>query len=167
MYLVSTSVYLFLSLSLSYTHTHTHSHTVMKIDSTKKYSLGLENKENSLFWRFDGILMYVDFLLLISKTPKMWGHIFNMNKRLKRSWFIRPLQFHWWSVCLQCGRPGFDPWVRKIPWRRKWQPTLVLLTRKSHGRRSLVQATAHGVAKSWTQLSDFTFFLSLQFHYNF
>ena len=22
--------------------------------------------------------------------------------------------------CLQCGRPGFDPWVRKIPWRRKW-----------------------------------------------
>ena len=25
--------------------------------------------------------------------------------------------------CLQCGRPGFDPWVGKIPWRRKWQPT--------------------------------------------
>src|SRR5574340_174132 len=24
---------------------------------------------------------------------------------------------------LQCGRPGFDPWVGKIPWRRKWQPT--------------------------------------------
>ena len=23
------------------------------------------------------------------------------------------------NVCLQCGRPGFDPWVRKIPWRRK------------------------------------------------
>ena len=22
--------------------------------------------------------------------------------------------------CLQCGRPGFNPWVRKIPWRRKW-----------------------------------------------
>ena len=24
-------------------------------------------------------------------------------------------------VCLQCRRPGFDPWVGKIPWRRKWQ----------------------------------------------
>ena len=56
----------------------------------------------------------------------------------------------------QCRRPGFDPWVGKIPWRRKWQPT-PLLPRKSHGRRSLVQATAHGVAKSWTRLSDFTF----------
>ena len=35
-------------------------------------------------------------------------------------------------------RPGFDPWVRKIPWRRKWHPTPVLLPGKSHGQRSLV-----------------------------
>ena len=40
--------------------------------------------------------------------------------------------------CLQCGRPGFDPWVGKIPWRRKWQSTPVLLPGKSHGQRSLV-----------------------------
>ena len=32
----------------------------------------------------------------------------------------------------------FDLWVRKIPWRRKWQRTLVFLPRKSHGWRSLV-----------------------------
>ena len=25
------------------------------------------------------------------------------------------------------GRPGFDPWVGKIPWRRAWQPTPVFL----------------------------------------
>ena len=31
----------------------------------------------------------------------------------------------------------FDPWVRKIPWRRKQQPTPVLLPGKSHGQRSL------------------------------
>ena len=31
-------------------------------------------------------------------------------------------------------RHGFDPWVRKIPWRRKWQPTLVFLPGKSHGQ---------------------------------
>ena len=42
------------------------------------------------------------------------------------------------SVCLQCGRPGFDPWVGKICWRRKWQSTPVLLPGKSHGQRSLV-----------------------------
>ena len=46
--------------------------------------------------------------------------------------------FRWLSVCLQCRRPGFDPWVRKIPWRRKWQPTPVLLPGKFHGQRSLV-----------------------------
>ena len=40
--------------------------------------------------------------------------------------------------CLQCRRPRFDPWVEKIVWRRKWQPTPVLLPEKSHGERSLV-----------------------------
>ena len=33
---------------------------------------------------------------------------------------------------------GLIPWVGKIPWRRKWQPTLVFLTGESHGQRSLV-----------------------------
>jgi len=91
----------------------------------------------------------------------------------------------WLSVCLQCGRPGFDPWVRKIPWIRKWQSTSVLLPGKSHGQRSLVgyspwgrkesdtteqlhffwkivenrgawYAAVHGVAKSWTKLRDWS-----------
>ena len=42
------------------------------------------------------------------------------------------------STCLQCGRPRFDPSVRKILWRRKWQATPVLLPGKSHGQRSMV-----------------------------
>ena len=36
----------------------------------------------------------------------------------------------------QCRRPkvcGFDPWVGKIPWRRKWQPTSIFLSEESHG----------------------------------
>ena len=33
------------------------------------------------------------------------------------------------SIC-QCRRCKFDPWVRKIPWRRKWQPTPVFLSGK-------------------------------------
>ena len=37
-----------------------------------------------------------------------------------------------------CRRPGFDPWVRKIPWRRKWQSTPVFWPGESHGQRSLV-----------------------------
>ena len=33
---------------------------------------------------------------------------------------------------------GSIPWVGKIPWNRKWQPTPVFLPEKSHGQRSLV-----------------------------
>ena len=40
-------------------------------------------------------------------------------------------------VC-NTGEPGFEPWVGKIPWRRKWQSTPVLLPGESHGQRSLV-----------------------------
>jgi len=34
-------------------------------------------------------------------------------------------------------RHGFDPWVGKIPCRRKWQPTPVFFPGKSHGHKSL------------------------------
>ena len=48
----------------------------------------------------------------------------------------------WWlrqqSICLQCRRPGFDPCVGKILWRRQWQLTPVLLPGESHGQRSLI-----------------------------
>ena len=40
-------------------------------------------------------------------------------------------------ICLQCGRPRFDPMVRKILWRREWLPTPVFLPREFHGQRSL------------------------------
>ena len=38
---------------------------------------------------------------------------------------------------LQCGRLGFSPWVRKIPWRREWQPTSMFLPGKFHGQSCL------------------------------
>ena len=40
--------------------------------------------------------------------------------------------------CKRHKRCGFDPWVRKIPRRRAWQPTPVFLPGESHGQRSLV-----------------------------
>ena len=56
------------------------------------------------------------------------------------SWIIYkyPLSGSDGRVCLQCQRPGFDPWVRKIPWRRKWQPTPAFLPEEFHGQKSLV-----------------------------
>ena len=47
--------------------------------------------------------------------------------------------------------PGFNPWVVKISWKRKWQPTPVFLPGKFHGQRSLA-GTVHGVQRvepSW------------------
>ena len=40
-------------------------------------------------------------------------------------------------IC-NAGEPVFDPWVRKIPWRREWHPTPVFSPGKPHGQRSLV-----------------------------
>ena len=47
-------------------------------------------------------------------------------------------------ICLQCKIHRFYPWVRKIPWRRKWQPTSVFLPEKSHGQKSLVGYSPQG-----------------------
>ena len=44
----------------------------------------------------------------------------------------------------------FDPWVRKSPWRRKWQPTAVFLLGKSHGQRSLVGYCPQGCKETAT-----------------
>ena len=71
----------------------------------------------------------------------------------------------WWlsnkkkkkKVCLQCGRCEFNPWVRKIPWRRKWQPTPEFFPAKFHGQRRLMGYIVHGVALICTYLSDWAF----------
>ena len=46
--------------------------------------------------------------------------------------------------CRRCKRHGFEPWVKKTPWRRAWQPTPVFLPGESHGRRSLVDYNPWG-----------------------
>ena len=67
------------------------------------------------------------------------------------------------SAC-QCRKQRFNSWVRKIPWRRKWQPTPAFLPGKSHSQKSLAgyslrnckesdtvsDKIAHGIAKSRT-----------------
>ena len=44
----------------------------------------------------------------------------------------------------RCKRHGFDPWVGKIPWRKKWQPTPIFLPGESHGQRSLAGYSSRG-----------------------
>ena len=47
-------------------------------------------------------------------------------------------------------RCGFDPWVGRIPWRRKWQPTPVFLLGKSHGQKSVASYSSQGLKESDT-----------------
>ena len=62
------------------------------------------------------------------------------------------------SICLQYRRPGFDPWVRKIPWRKAWQPTPVFLPGESQGQKRLSGYSPWGQKVSYTseQLSTHT-----------
>ena len=81
-------------------------------------------------------------MLLLSFTG-MW---LLWNKGATRSWQLTwsrgimrlPWWLRWQRICLQCKGPMFDPWVGKIPWRREWLPTPVLLPGEFHGQRSLV-----------------------------
>ena len=50
-----------------------------------------------------------------------------------------PLWLSGREFCLQYGRISFDPWVKKILWRRKWQPTPVFLPGKAAGQWAMVQ----------------------------
>ena len=73
-----------------------------------------------------------------------------------------PLEPSLWAslvvgACLRCRRPGFDRWAGKIPWRREWQSTLVLLPGESQGQRSLAGYSPWGHKESdttgWLTLS--------------
>ena len=65
----------------------------------------------------------------------------------------------WWlsgkEFACQFRRYGFDPWVGKIPWRRRWQPMPVFLPGNSHEQRSLAGYCPWG-CKNQTELSNTT-----------
>ena len=50
--------------------------------------------------------------------------------------------------CRRLKRHRFDSWVGKIPWRRAWQPSPVLLPGESHGQRSLADCSPWGRKES-------------------
>ena len=58
--------------------------------------------------------------------------------------------------CRKCKRCRFDPWVRKIPWRRAWQPTPIFLPEESYEQRILVcyGPWSHRVGHGWSDLAQ-------------
>ena len=84
-------------------------------------------------------------------SNRMWS---NKAQQWLLPWCLR----RW---LLQCGRPGFNPWIGKIPWRRKWKPTPVFLPENSHEWRSLVGYSPWGHQDSdSTERLHFTSLLS-------
>ena len=71
--------------------------------------------------------------------------------------YVTCLGLPWWlngkeSACNASAAEDvvFDPWLRKIPWRRSWHPTAVFLPGESHGQRRL-EGHSPWVTKSWTR----------------
>ena len=74
------------------------------------------------FWLWTSFISLQIVVYMQSPTLNSWASLVAQQER----------------ICLQCRRGGFDPWVGKIPGRRrKWQPTPVFLPGKSRGQRSL------------------------------
>ena len=76
------------------------------------------------------------------------GVLQSMGSQVGHNWWLNwtdwkfILGLSWWlsgrEFACQYRRQGFDPWVGKIPWRRKWKPISVILPGKPHGQGSLV-----------------------------
>ena len=95
---------------------------------------GLEEKSRRWNLFFPWLLNWDTDCLLLSVL---------LDHRHLKGWNVHHVYvgFPWWfsgkRIWLPNRRCGFDPWVGKIPWRMKWQPTPEFLPGKSHGQRSL------------------------------
>ena len=104
----------------------------------------MKNSKNIL-----SIIQYI-MKLVLCREVTAWDELFDL------SYFI--MGFPGGSVvkiCLQCRSPRrcrFYPWVRKMPWRRAWQPTPVFSPGESRGQRILAGRSrwSHGVGHDWS-----------------
>ena len=106
------------------------------------------------------------FIITMSCSHKSLRNIvFWMNKCM----YMLPLWLSSREAACQCRRHDFNPWVEKVPWRKKWQPTPVFLPEKSHGQRSLMDYSLWGcehsdlVTKQWHVNKVFCSFKYLKF----
>ena len=86
-------------------------------------------------------LSYLAALSLIPSEACLYFFLFFLLLWIWASW-LRMV-----NICLQCVRPGFDPWVGNIPWRRYSKPLQYSSLENSMDREAW-QATVHGVTKS-------------------
>ena len=78
------------------------------------------------------------FFLRVHQPPSLTLLLQRSDPKKRFEYFTLVEGLFWWlssreSAC-QCRWHGFDPWVGKILWRRKWHPTPVFLPGKSHAQ---------------------------------
>ena len=105
-------------------------------------------------------LLFRGTWLWILLTSPAWLHLFHFPNDLQTCKFSsskEAMMFPRWNSgkasacqCRRHKRRELDPWVGKIPWRRKWQSTPVFLPGEYHGQRSLVGYSPWGRKESDT-----------------
>ena len=104
-------------------------------------SMGPQRTGHNWVLTHSGISSYKEWILCALFIIAMFVQFYKHWKH----WWIDARSYArrlpWWlsgkeSAC-QCRRPGFNPWVRKIPWRRKWQPNPVFLPGKFQDKGAL------------------------------
>ena len=101
--------------------------------------------------------IFKNFIVFVKKYPCIYGYP-TYTPQPTHSIHPRPgasQVAQWLRICLQCRRLEFDPWVRKIPWIRKWQ-SFQYSCLGNPTNRGAWRATVHGVKND----SDSTFQLN-------
>ena len=96
-----------------------------------------QNQNQDCGWGLD--LSFGLFLLFFNENLSLPG----------LPWWLR-----WERICLQCRRPRFYPWVRKIPWRREGLPTPGNSCLENLTAREAWWTPVHGVWKSWINTTE-------------
>ena len=99
----------------------------------------------TLIWKDTGTIMFIAALFTTAKAweqPKSpsgddWlKTIWNTHTHTHTHTQLASLVAQWYRIHLPSRRLRFDPWIRKITWRRNWPSTPVYLPREIHGQRS-------------------------------
>ena len=102
--------------------------------SVRKHSFWSFHKEPKMHFPLKKFIIYI-YLYCILYTNVCWckwsGNTFTYLYDPRSTFFWKAIRWfpvafpvaQWQRICLQCRTHGFNPWVRKISWRRAWQPT--------------------------------------------
>ena len=118
------------------------SKTGLKADCVIIQIVGTEKESPHCIWKTTISSLPKKICIYIIKS----NHISWISFKKKKTYMYNWVWFLKWLSSTESSY-GFDPWVGKIPWRRKWQPTPVFLPGKSHGQRGLEGHSLQGLKR--------------------